>query len=108
MTGPVWWAPEPKDPADVVDYVFDFAPFTNDRQDAFSDFLGAGETITAATVTADPGVTVDSSGITGSSTAVTVWLSGGTHGADYVVACTVTTSAGRTKRRRLGVRVRRS
>jgi len=53
--------------------------------------------------TADTGITVDSS--TESDGKVTVWLSGGTAGINYKVACLVETSAGRTDERTLWIRV---
>ena len=81
-----------KDPSAVLDYVFDW-----------TGWLAAGETITDHTITADTGITVDSS--TESDGKVTVWLSGGTAGINYKVACLVETSAGRTDERTLWIRV---
>lgn len=81
-----------KDPSAVLDYVFDW-----------TDWLAAGETITDHTITADTGITVDSSAE--SDGKVTVWLSGGTAGINYKVACLVETSAGRTDERTLWIRV---
>ena len=88
-----------KDPDAVLDYKVDFAPLTNGRLCAESDWLQTGETITDHTVTADAGITVDSSSITDSGTSVTVWLSGGTLGVDtttvYDLVVHVTTSGSR-------------
>ena len=81
-----------KDPSAVLDYAFDW-----------TGWLAAGETITDHTITADTGITVDSS--TESDGKVTVWLSGGTAGKNYKVACKITTSAGRTDERTLWIRV---
>ena len=81
-----------KDPSAVLDYAFDW-----------TGWLAAGETITDHTITADTGITVDSS--TESDGKVTVWLSGGTAGINYKVACLVETSAGRTDERTLWIRV---
>ena len=81
-----------KDPSAVLDYAFDW-----------TGWLAAGETITDHTITADTGITVDSS--TESGGKVTVWLSGGTAGINYKVACKITTSAGRTDERTLWIRV---
>ena len=81
-----------KDPSAVLDYVFDW-----------TEWLATGETITDHTITADTGITVDSS--TESDGKVTVWLSGGTAGQNYKVACKITTSAGRTDERTLWIRV---
>ena len=83
-----------KDPDAVLDYRFDW-----------SDWLETGDTIATRTITASTGITVDSSSITDSSTSVTVWLSGGTVGATYDIACLVVTSASRTDERTVSVRV---
>lgn len=83
-----------KDPSAVLDYKFDW-----------SDWLEASETITAATVTAAAGLTVDSSSITDSSTSVTAWLSAGTVGTRYSVVCHITTSADREDDRTIAIRV---
>jgi hypothetical protein len=95
-----------KDPAATLDYVFDWAPRTNARRWARSDWLEAGETIDTATVTAESGLTVDSSGITDTDTSVTAWLSGGTADTDYEVVCQIVTSEGRTDERTITVKVR--
>jgi len=81
-----------KDPSAVLDYVFDW-----------NEWLATGETITDHTITADTGITVDSS--TESDGKVTVWLSGGTAGQNYKVACKIVTSGGRTDERTLWIRV---
>ena len=81
-----------KDPSAVLDYVFDW-----------TEWLATGETITDHTITADTGITVDSS--TEDDGKVTVWLSGGTAGINYKVACLITTTAGRTDERTLWIRV---
>ena len=89
-----------KDPSAVLDYVFDW-----------TEWLATGETIAVdsetgeklITITADTGITVDSS--TESDGKVTVWLSGGTAGINYKVACLITTSAGRTDERTIWIKV---
>lgn len=75
-----------KDPSAVLDYAFDW-----------SDWLATGETISSHTVTADTGLTKDSS--TEAAGVVTYWLSGGTAGTNYKVVCRIVTSAGRTDER---------
>ena len=75
-----------------MDYVFDW-----------TEWLATGETITDHTITADTGITVDSS--TESDGKVIVWLSGGTAGINYKVACLITTSAGRTDERTIWIKV---
>jgi hypothetical protein len=76
-----------KDPADELDYTKDF-----------SAVLVDGEEITAATVTATKGLTVESTDF--DATTVTGWLSGGTTGSTYEVLYTATTSGGRVFGRR--------
>jgi len=81
-----------KDPSAVLDYAFDW-----------SNWLAANETISSATVTVDAGLTKDSQSNT--TTKVIVWLSGGTLGTAYKVACRITTNQGRTDERTIGIRV---
>jgi len=81
-----------KDPSAVLDWMFDW-----------SDWLASGETITDHTITADTGITVDSS--TEDAGKVTVWLSGGTAGINYKVACLITTTEGRTDERTIWIKV---
>lgn len=80
-----------KDPDAVLDYPFDWSTWLD------------GDTISSHTITADSGITVDSSSATTS--VVTVWLSGGTAGASYSVACRITTAAGRTDERTIRIEV---
>ena len=95
----------PKDPDAVLDYKFDWAASTNGSGD--TDWLDTtnGETIASHTITADTGITVDSSSITDTNTSVTVWLSSGTAGTDYTVTCQIVTSASRTDDRSITVKV---
>jgi len=81
-----------KDPSAVLDYVFDW-----------TEWLATGETIANYTITPDTGITVDSS--TEDDGKVTVWLSGGTAGINYKVACLITTAAGRTDERTIWIKV---
>ena len=81
-----------KDPSAVLDYVFDW-----------TGWLATGETITDYTITADTGITVGSS--TELDGKVTVWLSGGTAGINYKVACKITTSKGRIDERTIWIKV---
>jgi len=66
----------------------------------WSAWLSDGETITAQTITADPGITIGAP--TEALGVVAVRISGGTAGTTYKVACRITTSGGnideRTKR----------
>jgi len=81
-----------KDPQAVLDFNWDW-----------SAWLGEGETITDTNVTPDAGLTVNSSRINGD--VVSAWLAGGAVGASYSVACTISTSAGRTETRRIQISV---
>ena len=81
-----------KDPSAILDWAYDW-----------TDWLAAAETITDHTITADTGITVDSS--TEDAGIVTVWLLGGTAGENYKVACLVETSAGRTDERTIWIKV---
>lgn len=81
-----------KDPDAVLDYAFDW-----------SSWLATGETISSHTVTVSSGLTKDSD--SESSGIVTVWLSGGTAGTWYTVACEIVTSAARTDERTMRIQV---
>lgn len=81
-----------KDPDAVLDYAFDW-----------QYWLAGGETITTSTMTASPGITVDSSSNT--TNRATVWLSGGNAGQPYTVTNRVVTSLGRTDDRTITIRV---
>jgi hypothetical protein len=92
-----------KDPQAVLDYAFDWAGLTNGTTGAISDWLASGETISSHVVTVSTGITKDSD--SEASGKVTVWLSGGTAGTTYTVACKIVTSAGRTDERSMTVQV---
>jgi hypothetical protein len=79
-----------KDPSAVLDYPFDW-----------SSWLESSETISSHTVTVDSGITKDSD--SESSGIVTVWLSGGTAGKIYEIACEITTNLGRTDERTINI-----
>ena len=92
-----------KDTAGVLDYKFDWKALSNDS--GLSDWLGSSETISAHAVSADSGITVDSSALSDANTSVTVWLSGGTLGKTYNIVCRITTNDGRTDERTMQVKV---
>ena len=79
-----------KDPDAVLDYAFDW-----------STWLATGETISHV-VTVDTGLTKDSD--SEADGIVTVWLSGGTAGTSYNVACKIVTTT-RTDERSITVLV---
>ena len=81
-----------KDPDAVLDYQVDWSTWL------------AGDTIQSHTVTAPDGLTVDSHSAT--STAVTMWLSGGDAGVTYPVVCHIVTAAGREDDRTLLITIR--
>jgi hypothetical protein len=91
-----------KDPDAVLDYKFDWKALTNSSGD--TDWLQSSETIATKTITADTGITVDSSSLTDTNTSVTVWLSGGDAGSSYKVACKITTAT-RTDERTIIIKV---
>lgn len=82
-----------KDPQATLDYLFDW-----------SGWLATGETITASTMTATTGITVQSASFT--TTTATVWLAGGTLGTAYQVTNHVTTNAGRQDDRTITITIR--
>lgn len=82
-----------KDPDAVLDYQF-----------VWSDWLDDTDELASHTIEEDDGITVDSSSRT--TDAVTVWLSGGTAGSNYRVACLITTADGRTDERTMTIHVR--
>lgn len=79
---------------EVKDYLFDF-----------SDLLVDSETLATKTVTPSSGLTVDSSALANSDTAVEVWVSGGTGDTAPTVCCEVVTSEGRTYERSMVIPV---
>lgn len=81
-----------KDPQAVLDYAFDW-----------SDWLDSGETIASTTITVAAGLTKDSD--SESDGIVTIWLSGGTAGTSYTVACKIVTSSSRTDERSITIMV---
>ena len=82
-----------KDPEAVLDWQFDW-----------TSWLADAETIATHTVTAEDGLTVDSSAEADG--VVTVWVSGGTAGTRYRLECLISTSAGRTDERSVSISVR--
>lgn len=83
-----------KQPGEVLDYDFIYTDWLTERND----------TILTYTVTAEPGLTVDS--VVTSNGVVKCFLSGGATGASYKVTCVVTTVGLRTKEAELLVKVK--
>ncbi len=85
-----------KDPNAVLDYGFNWRP-------EGEEWLEEDETITSYVITVPTGIVKDSD--SESDGVVTVWLSGGTAGENYKVACKITTSSGRTDERSVWIKV---
>lgn len=81
-----------KDPTADLDYAVDW-----------SQWLAAGETISTAVWDVPAGLTSHDDTIAGSETVI--WLGSGTENKVYYPSVTVTTSAGRTDRRFLEIRI---
>ncbi|MDR5784045.1 hypothetical protein QCE63_32005 [Caballeronia sp. LZ065] len=81
-----------KDPAAVLDFSWDWTAW-----------LGTDESIVEQEVAPAAGMNVDSSSI--GNGIVVAWLSGGTVGNSYIVACAIKTSAGRIETRRIQISV---
>lgn len=99
------------DPDDILDYVLDFAPLTNGRRGARSDWLAVGETLSTVAVVAVTGVTLGTGAappgngspapaISGKT--VVLWVRGLAELEPYyAIRVRVTTSAGRQTDRTL-------
>lgn len=83
-----------KDSDAILDYAFDWS----------TNWLQTAETISSRVITVESGLTKDSD--TESDGIVTVWLSGGTSGTTYTVACKIATSLNRTDERTISIAVR--
>ncbi len=81
-----------KDPESVLDYSLNW-----------SDWLGT-DTISAVVWTVPAGITQTTA--TNTTTAATIWLSGGTANAEYTIECKITTASGRTDERSFIVKIR--
>lgn len=91
-----------KDPSALLCYGFDLSvPYTPQGK----PYLAPGESVTAVTVTSDPGITIVSSGIynnlAGFPTQIAAWVSGGTLGNQYALHFLFTTSLGNQDTRSL-------
>jgi hypothetical protein len=83
-----------KDPQAILDYPFKWTDYLLDPVD----------TLQSQVTTVETGITLESSGISG--TNVVVWLSGGTPGQTYRVANRITTVGGRTDERSILIKVK--
>ena len=95
MAFPVTTPTIQKDASASLDFGFDLsAPVSQ----LYQPWLAPGEQVVSLTVTADPGLTVNSSGISANASGVagallTAWLSGGTNGNTYAVHFAFTTNS---------------
>jgi len=90
-----------KDPHAVLDYVLDW--YNLDDIAEHPPYLNEEETISSATWTVATGITEDS--VSKTDTTTTIWLSGGTAGESYSIACKIVTSDSRTDERTFTVQV---
>ncbi len=81
-----------KDPGDRTDYVVDYEEWLD------------GDTVSSVSWTIPAGLTQYASSNT--TTAATLWLTGGTHGQDHIITCQATTAGGRIKQRSFKIMVR--
>jgi molybdopterin biosynthesis enzyme MoaB len=93
-----------QDPDATLDYRWDYRALTNGT--GRTDWLEVGETIASYEVLPDAGLVVESDETVDTASAVVVWLSGGTAGADYDVTVRVTTTAGRVDDRTITLMIR--
>ena len=82
-----------KDPESVMDYFIDY-----------STFLESSDSISTHTITADTGLTVDSSTVLSGNKKIKMFLSGGTAGTTYDVKADVDTADGLTMIHRFRVK----
>ena len=82
-----------KDPDAILDYGFDW-----------SNWLASGEEISSSEWEVPSGITKDND--VSSTTATTIWLSGGTVGEEYTITNRIVTTGGRTEDRSLKIVVK--
>jgi hypothetical protein len=97
-----------KDPNAVLDYLRDWGPevgATNDGSSTDDGWL-QGDTISSSAWSfTGPDTLLVIAGDTNTTTAATVWLSGGTAGRSYTVTNRIVTAGGRTEDRSINVEV---
>lgn len=95
-------------PGESLDYVFDWAPHTNGRPGALTDWLAEGDSIASADIDAETGPTVSAGALVDSNTGVRITISdisAAMLGREYTIDCQITTDNGLVATRRLIVRV---
>jgi hypothetical protein len=83
-----------KDPASILDYVFDW-----------STYLGTDTISTSSWSVTPSGLTITSPAATNTTTTATVWASSGTVGVIYILTNHITTAGGRTEERSFEIQV---
>lgn len=83
-----------KDPDAVLDFKVDW-----------TNWLAVAETLTSSSWTVPVGLTTASPAPSNTTTAATIWLSGGTVGTTYTVTNHITSSAGRTDDRSITIQI---
>lgn len=81
---------EPKDPAEKLDYLFDWAAERNNN--GLTNWLKEGETILDCEITVPDGLDLVSHTVINNNTSVIVWLSGGTNNEEYLITCKIDTA----------------
>lgn len=87
-----------KDPSDILDYSFDWTKFLDDDVIATAAFAIYVDDVIDTTLTSQGALVAEGT--------VTTWLTGGLAGTNYSLACTVTTTGGRTAQRSAAIAVR--
>jgi hypothetical protein len=96
MSLPIPRFADDKDPSDVTDWAIDF--------EAELALTSPADTIATANWTVPAGLTAGAQQVIGSK--ASIFLSGGVAGSDYVLACRITTTGGRTIERSARLYVR--
>lgn len=87
---------DPKDPAEKLDYLFDWAAERNNN--GLTNWLKDGESIVTCVVTVPEGIVLESHEIVNNNTSVVVWISGGTNNEEYLINCQIETATRTGKR----------
>lgn len=83
----------PKDPNDLLDYVFDW-----------TKWLQSGETIDSFSITVSSGLTLSSSSTSVDGKKITIWISGGVSKLE-TATCRIVTTGGRHAYRTMGFNI---
>lgn len=88
-----------KQPAEVLDYEFDFSEWLADRADSI-----VSQTVVATAQSTGSAMTV--SNVIQVAGVVRFFLAGGTEGVKYKITCTIVTTGGRTKQSEIMITVK--